>query len=117
MRKNGHVFRAPFRRLSFTIILGILFAGCGPSTKTGTVLDGGTVTGVEMAEDGQLGRLIVQLAVKLDDGTEVTATWKEKQGQGESLKGRRVELEPGKGSKSWTVIRILGRESEPSKAR
>jgi len=49
----------------------------------------------------------VELVVKLDDGTEVKAIWKEEQGHSETLKGRRVEVEPAKDSKLWTVIRIL----------
>jgi len=114
MKLLRHLSVSPCRILLVTILLCILITGCAPSIKTGTVLTEGRLTGIEMLEDGQLGRNAVELVVKLDDGTEVKAIWME-QGELEGMKGRRVEVEPGKDSKLWRVIRTLETDNEGEK--
>jgi hypothetical protein len=68
-----------------------------------------------MPKEGQLGRLVVELVVKLDDGTEVKAIWMEEQGKVKGMKGRRVEVEPTKDAKMWRVIRTLEADNKGEK--
>jgi major membrane immunogen (membrane-anchored lipoprotein) len=108
-RKGGvmSMFGSPRRTAFLTVMICILITACAPSRKTGTVLNEGTVTGMEYSDQGQLGAYRVELVVKLDDGTEVTAIWMKEQGKDVVIKGRRVEVEREKDSKGWKVIRIL----------
>jgi len=68
---------------------------CGSSRKTGTVA-GAAI------EEGQ-----IVTVVKLEDGSEVKAIPMSESGMIQLVGGKRVEVEPGKGSKLWKVVRIL----------
>ena len=115
MNPMGHLSGSSRRIPLVTILLCILITACGPSIKRGTVLREGTVTGVEISAQGESGASRLELAVKLDDGTEVKAVWWW-WGKLEPIEGRRVEVEqqPSEDSKLWRVIRTLelGKEGD-----
>ncbi len=92
--------------LFLSIAICVLAAGCAPTRKTGTVTDG-IVKGIAVSTDGSLGQLDVELTVKLDDGKEIKAAHMVEQEQAKSMKGKRVDVEPGKGSDVWKVVRVL----------
>lgn len=86
-------------------LLCLELVACAPSKKTGTVTDG-IVKGIAVTQDGSLGKLDVELTVKLDDGKEVKATHMIDQDKARSMKGKRLEVEPGKDN-MWKVVRVL----------
>jgi major membrane immunogen (membrane-anchored lipoprotein) len=103
---NQMKFNHSVRKATAIAIFCVLAQGCAPSKKTGTVTDSGTVKGIAISKDGSLGKLDVELTVKLDDGKEVKATHMVDQDKPASMKGKRVEEEPGEGN-IWKVVRVL----------
>lgn len=83
----------------------VLLLSCAPAKQTGTVTDG-IVKGIAISQDGSLGKLDVELTVKLDDGKEVKATHMVDQDKAAGMKGKRVEVVPGKDN-MWKVVQVL----------
>ena len=83
------------RIITVAFVLCTLMTACGSSRRTGTVA-GAAI------EEGQ-----IVTVVKLDNGTEVKAIPMTESGMVQLVGGQKVEVEPGKGSKLWKVVRIL----------
>ena len=94
MKLRVRVFNSP-RIIPAVFMLGALITACGSSRRTGTVA-------VAAIEEGQ-----IVTVVKLDNGTEVKAIPMSESGMVQLVGGQKVEVEPGKGSKLWKIVRIL----------
>ena len=94
MRLRVRAFNSP-GIIPVVFMLCALITACGSSRKTGTV------TGAAI-DEGQ-----IVTVVKLEDGSEVKAIPMSESGMIELVGGQKVEVEPGKGSKLWKVVRIL----------
>ena len=94
MRLRVGALNSP-RIIPAAFMLCALITACGSSRRTGTVA-GAAI------EEGQ-----IVTVVKLDNGTEVKAIPMTESRMVQLVGGQKVEVEPGKGSKLWKVVRIL----------
>ena len=85
-----------------------LAASCGSKNKTGTLVGLGLTMSLSDAMSGQASAAQFNgtVTVKLDDGTQVNATWNKTLGNQPTV-GMKLEVAPTSGKPPWKVVRIV----------